>query len=682
MKKGFTLIELLAVIVILAIIALIATPIVLNIIEDSKKQSIISSAQLYVDGLTKQIVSKNMTSAFNPSSCTVSNGNISCDGTALDYTVNGKKPDSGSITFNNGVVTGYTLTFDGYTVIKDQNGIRVSTGTIFNGTIVAPGLDDTYLAIVYMDPTDLTATCNAALAAQNLNEYDTPTGITSGCMKFYVYDDRGSTYKLILDHNTTGVADWVTLEDFLAAGGNLSDWDEDYTTAEGPITANARLAEDTLGWSGNPRLITADEIAHIVGADTAISWSTTNQDSEWFYFDGIGATNYDWQAQVANSENKSRYAWLFDNMSECESEGCNIEDNNYYPYPTKDSENTVSIWGYWTSSGTATALYNVWYIDSVGGIFGDVVVSDYIGVRPVIELSKSTLGTLPTLQFNGTKVAATQSDTHKGIVYMDPTDLTETCNAALASANVNEYGTPTGVTSGCMKFYIYDDSGSTYKMILDHNTLAQIPWASYVDFTAAGGTLNKWGDPTNELGPITATSWLLNDTAGWVGNPRLITANEVAHIVGADTALGWNSSKTYVSWSADVSNNATQVSWIILDGTGTTYDTWQNNESLANAENKSRYAWLYDNTYNCEERGCSIEDNNMYIIPEDPNGRWLEYSDAAYAYWTSSGVNDTHLLYAWCVGGEFNINVVDFSDSAIPSGLRPVIELPKSLIDN
>ena len=39
MKKGFTLIELLAVIIILAVIALIATPVVLNVIENSKKEA-------------------------------------------------------------------------------------------------------------------------------------------------------------------------------------------------------------------------------------------------------------------------------------------------------------------------------------------------------------------------------------------------------------------------------------------------------------------------------------------------------------------------------------------------------------------------------------------------------------------------------------------------------------------
>ena len=45
-NKGFTLIELLAVIVILAIIALIATPIILGIISDSRKSAIDRTAEL------------------------------------------------------------------------------------------------------------------------------------------------------------------------------------------------------------------------------------------------------------------------------------------------------------------------------------------------------------------------------------------------------------------------------------------------------------------------------------------------------------------------------------------------------------------------------------------------------------------------------------------------------------
>ena len=52
-NKGFTLIELLAVIVILAIIALIATPIVLGIIDDSKASALKVSATYIVDAVEK-----------------------------------------------------------------------------------------------------------------------------------------------------------------------------------------------------------------------------------------------------------------------------------------------------------------------------------------------------------------------------------------------------------------------------------------------------------------------------------------------------------------------------------------------------------------------------------------------------------------------------------------------------
>ena len=52
-NKGFTLIELLAVIVILAIIALIATPVILGIIEDARAGAKENSAKLIISSVEK-----------------------------------------------------------------------------------------------------------------------------------------------------------------------------------------------------------------------------------------------------------------------------------------------------------------------------------------------------------------------------------------------------------------------------------------------------------------------------------------------------------------------------------------------------------------------------------------------------------------------------------------------------
>ena len=112
MKKGFTLVELLAVIVILAIIALIATPIILDIIGDTKKESDKRSKELYLDAVNQAIARKNLVSGFNPKTCTVkSNGNLNCYGEELKVEVEGFKPCGGSITLNNGIVKEETLKF-------------------------------------------------------------------------------------------------------------------------------------------------------------------------------------------------------------------------------------------------------------------------------------------------------------------------------------------------------------------------------------------------------------------------------------------------------------------------------------------------------------------------------------------------------------------------------------------
>ena len=106
MKKGFTLIELLAVIVILAIIALIATPIILGIINDARKESNERSAELYASAVRNAIASYQLTGTTAPTKFSdldiQYDGNVVCateelyvDGSfyIADCTVNGAEVD-------------------------------------------------------------------------------------------------------------------------------------------------------------------------------------------------------------------------------------------------------------------------------------------------------------------------------------------------------------------------------------------------------------------------------------------------------------------------------------------------------------------------------------------------------------------------------------------------------------
>ena len=125
MKKGFTLIELLAVIVILAIIAVIAVPIVLNIIDESKKNTILRSAEMYVDVLEQAILRKNvkLTESSMSSECEVlNNGSIDCNGKIIVVELSGKAPESGIIKISNGNITGLNIEIEGKEIYKNSKG--------------------------------------------------------------------------------------------------------------------------------------------------------------------------------------------------------------------------------------------------------------------------------------------------------------------------------------------------------------------------------------------------------------------------------------------------------------------------------------------------------------------------------------------------------------------------------
>nr|MBP3259008.1 prepilin-type N-terminal cleavage/methylation domain-containing protein [Bacilli bacterium] len=105
-KKGFTLIELLAVIVILAIIALIVTPVVSNIISSAKKAANARSVEGHVKNIEYAIIQK----AFEEGTGDLGIYNVAAPGGALSASVDALLPDGDKITCEKYTIVNGTVT--------------------------------------------------------------------------------------------------------------------------------------------------------------------------------------------------------------------------------------------------------------------------------------------------------------------------------------------------------------------------------------------------------------------------------------------------------------------------------------------------------------------------------------------------------------------------------------------
>ncbi len=230
-----------------------------------------------------------------------------------------------------------------------------------------------------------------------------------------------------------------------------------------------------------------------------------------------------------------------------------------------------------------------------------------------------------------TLVAAQVGDTHKGIIYLDPTDLTKTCTESDVIANYTENGKnglPTEIKTGCMKWYIYDDSGDSYKMILDHNTTATV-------------SFNKiWGNVDYENSLIKSTVDALVTSYDWKTTPRLITIYEINTITGKE----------------EFDASSPTMSWYYIDSKTTTKTT--------NSQGSSRFAWIYDYTSDCTSSGCNIDDSSTE------------------GYWTSTPVNSSGSSnYIWYVDRLNQIYYGDANTGGKWHGVRPVITIDKSILN-
>ena len=127
MKKGFTLIELLAVIIILAIVALIATPIILNVVDDARQSAARSEASMIVSGVNNYCATAAMKNQLDGTAdiCADADGVTKEEVATM---VNLGNAEVTSITYNptSGAVTALTITSNTYTVTYDGTTFSVS----------------------------------------------------------------------------------------------------------------------------------------------------------------------------------------------------------------------------------------------------------------------------------------------------------------------------------------------------------------------------------------------------------------------------------------------------------------------------------------------------------------------------------------------------------------------------
>ena len=378
-KHGFTLIELLAVIVVLAIIALIATPIVMNTINNAKKGAAERSGENYIKQVEVAIATKRLDEGTSNLSSLDGEYTINDEGNLegsnltepLVIETSGNRPTSGTIIVKDGEVqANSTMTIGDYTVTYNDGKCSATkndsdtepeqvTKTYANGEVVYFNVDNG-------------TKCTSSEAVST-------TGTKAGCMKFYAFnDDGGTTVNLLLDHNTTVSVMWSSISNTLGPSGVLTRLNEDskswvgtetpsnYTMDQSTQTSKANYTIDYSSYKA--RLITANEVAQITGNT---SWDEKSASDSYYVHDNT-------QTQYTGEAGTNKYAWLFDNTYDCTTYGCNVADS--------------STNGYWTASSRASNSYDAWDVNYDGYVDSNIVdFANLSGVRPVITVLKSKL---------------------------------------------------------------------------------------------------------------------------------------------------------------------------------------------------------------------------------------------------------------------------------------------------
>ncbi len=534
-NKGFTLIELLAVIVVLAIIALIATPIVMNTINNAKKGAAERSADSYIKQVETSIVENRVQTGNTISDGKYSitdDGNLVKNGATLVINMNGNKPSSGIVMIKNGqVVSASSMIIGDY---------KVSYNSSDNKYVV------TEAAI-----SELETLCKKddGVDLNNLQYGDKFTcDLGDGEEKtFYVLKDGDLTVSLIMNMNIDSNGKGTT-------SGNTVAWLEKGATGNVPVTANAYLKSSTENW---------------ILSESQISLPTATQIAK---ANGNSTTNLkDWLLENLNAASAPWEYWT----STLDTSGSFTVANAVAKASKSITQKTVSNTEY-VGVRPVITLYKVnpakieYLCTAVTELSTQQVVTDFAGEQ-IESIQTGVLASVGNPYAYGVEYSCKLSDEKTATFYVledgDDTDLGENgiAKEGQVSLIMNENLTKDG-------------------------EVITTSWISNDDYKNNGGkdlsdeVACKYGNQCagSDLGPITANNVLKKNTASWTKLDKtqisLPTLHQISAAAGNQTSnlpswLYENNAKNY--WTSTA--NSTSANIITHNGITTPIDVGNTN---------------------------------------------------------------------------------------------------------
>ena len=356
-KNGFTLIELLAVIIILAIVALIATPIILDVIEDARKSAGLSESNMILSGINNY--------------CATEDVKYQLDNKYTRICISGMDKDDVPTMVNLGNAEILEIEYS-----NKLTWLKVKS----NGHIYS--LQDNAMVEGDLNKPEAKYAVGDLLKVQ-VSDSET--------QNIYVLEVNGNEIVGILDRNLPGgTVAWISEEDYNSSGGNWSS--DDATTLNenlytyGPVTANRALNERTSSWNKVTKkyLPEATNLLKLTKFYQNLSESD-KQNWESKYYERLEAS---WNIDC-NSGEECR-----EKLTEA-----GYGDILLPEWATINLETTGDSsagYGYWTSTPMDYSVVSdpdfAWFVVGIGGLnFVDVDYSGDFGGRPVIHIYESNI---------------------------------------------------------------------------------------------------------------------------------------------------------------------------------------------------------------------------------------------------------------------------------------------------